>query len=72
MLANVVTRDVAIWSARSESSRVSTTAGKAARACNAMSPPSRVRDWSRMERVTLPANESIATRAATPKAMDDM
>ena len=72
MLAKVVTREVAMLSVRSESSSVSTTAGKAARACSAMSPPSNVRDCSRMERVTFPANESIATSAATPNAMDDM
>ena len=72
MLAKVVTREDSMRSVRSESSSVSTTAGKAARACNAMSPPSSVRDWSRMERVTFPAKESMATRAATPKAIDDM
>jgi hypothetical protein len=31
-----------------------------------------VRDCARTERVTLEAKESMATSAATPKAMDDM
>ena len=39
---------------------------------SATSPPSRARDCSRIERVTFDANESMATRAATPSEMLDM
>ena len=45
---------------------------KAPRAENCTSPPTSARDWSRTERPTLPANESMATSAATPSAIDDM
>src|SRR6185295_13555853 len=41
-------------------------------ASNIRSPPNSDRDWSRTDRTTLPANESMATRAATPNEMDDM
>jgi hypothetical protein len=43
-----------------------------ARAPNATSPPRSARDCPRTERVTFPANESIATSAATPSEIDDM
>ena len=39
---------------------------------NTMSPPMSVRDCSRTDRVMLPAKESIATSAATPREIDDM
>jgi hypothetical protein len=38
----------------------------------ATSPPSSARDCARMDWVTLPANESMATSAATPRQIDDM
>ena len=46
--------------------------GSTPRAEKTMSPPISARDCSRTERLMLPANESIATSAATPREMDDM
>ena len=56
----------------SESTSESAAADISARVLNDASPPSSDRLCSRTDFVRLSANESIATSAATPSAMDDM
>jgi hypothetical protein len=70
--ANEVWRATGTPARRSESRSESTPAVNGARAPNATSPPRRARDCPRTDRVTFPANESIATSAATPSEIDDM
>ena len=58
---------------RASESRIESAAGvNAVRELMDTSPPSSAFDCSRIERSTLPANESIATSAATPSEIDDM
>jgi hypothetical protein len=71
--ANVVVRATGVPVRPSESSHATTgLANGPVRVESAMSPPTSACEFSRTEAATFPANESMATSAATPSAMDDM
>jgi hypothetical protein len=68
----VVTRANDIpWRER-ESNSESTAGGSGLLELNETSPPIKARDWSFTDWMMFAENESIATRAATPREIDDM